>query len=149
MQKKIAMINYINNHTASIQGYAQPGISWRYTENHNEHPVISAAVSASNDFSSFVNTLNDLIDRRTIADFFKKDMLYEGFMATMLWGHKHLNGITAKRDFLFIVKMPKADIVSKMEDVKKLIDGGNYHEAFDSLHQQNKIILIRQIQISL
>ena len=134
------MLKYINNHANLIKGYVQPGIFWRNTANGNVFANIIAAKAASNDFALFEPSLVDPVDRKTVADFFKNDMLYEGFMATMLWGHKHLaKKPTAKKEFLSIVSTPKVDIITMMADVKKMVDNGDYKEAFESLYGGDKI----------
>ena len=134
------MLNYIDTHKDFICGYMQPEIHWRNTTNGGVHANILAANAVSNDFASFEQTLNEPVGRSTVANYFKEGKMYEGFMATMLWGHKHrAKKISAKKEFLSIVSVPKSDIIKKMDDVKLKIDNGQYKEAFDSLHQDNKI----------
>ena len=134
------MLNYIETHRDFIRGYIQPDISWRNTANGGVHANIIAASAISNDFALFEQTLNEPVGRSTIANYFKEGKMYEGFMATMLWGHKHrAKKASAKREFLSIVSVPKDEVVKKMDDVKQKIDSGQFKEAFDSVHQSNKI----------
>lgn len=134
------MLNFIETHRDFIQGYIQPEISWRNTANGGVHANILAASAVSNDFASFEQTLNEPVGRSTVAKFFKEGKMYEGFIATMLWGHKHrAKKISAKKEFLSIVSVPKGEVVKKMVDVKQKIDKGQFKEAFESLYQSNRI----------
>lgn len=119
------MINYIQQHATAIRNYQQPAIPWVYNRN--------GAINANVQYAQAHGALNGIayadMTRHDVVTYFQQD-LYRGFIATMLWGHKH---IMSSKGFRTIVDANRNDIVQRLDNVKSLIGNGNIDSAFLSM----------------
>lgn len=121
--------NFILTHGNVIEQFPEPATPWKYSQNNIELELITRA-RINQDFNAIVDEIPDTLMRDNIASFFnvidlskkeKRQNLYKGFIATILWGGKHKSRPPGKDHFLKIVAMDKNTIMDRMENVYNIL----------------------------
>lgn len=132
------MTPFITENRAFIANYTQQAFPLRLRKQSGEYRNSIEQALVNEDFTRVLPTIPNPISRQGVIDCFNQG-LYEGFIATLLWGGKHLEQFAG---FQNIIKQNcTADIIAKLGNVKSLLENNRIALAYDSMlpHQPNHI----------
>lgn len=100
---------YIEAHIKEIQDFEQRPIDWTIRGNNaieeaKQYPWFADAVSR----------IKPQLSRSDVREYYEKGALYDGFIATLLWGYAHTNHIN---NFRKIVATPKEVVEKKLNNM--------------------------------
>lgn len=127
------MTPFITNNAGIIANYTQQAFPLRLRKQNGQYRNCIQQALQNNDFENALPSIPDPIDRQGVIDCYEMG-LYEGFIATLLWGGKQLEHFGGMQHI--INNNSKATIVDHITNVKDLLEQNNVVEAYNSMLPQ-------------
>lgn len=124
------MTPFITDNAVFIANYTQQAIPLQLRKQNGIYRNSIQQALQYDDFADVLPTIPDPINRQGVVDCFNIG-LYEGFVATLLWGGKHFERYGGFQNI--INNNNKTDIVQKLSNVKKLLENNQVDAAYNSM----------------
>lgn len=124
------MTPFITDNATFIANYTQQAFQLQLRKQDGNYRKSIRETIPNDDFAEVLQTIPDPIDRHGVSNCFSYG-LYEGFIATLLWGGKHLERYGGFQNI--INNHNKLDIVKKLSNIKTLLENNQVDVAYNSM----------------